>query len=77
MNELPYLLVRVLTWRGTVCTYRALGKARLRGEREKGFSANASAPGGPRRRGEIEGDARSRYLSPCEIERRVRCFGKD
>lgn len=39
--------------------------------RGRGFSAKSLCP---RRRSEIEGDARSRYLLPCEIGRRVRCF---
>lgn len=64
MNESRYLLMRVGTYL-RLAWHIAFGKARLRGERV--ISRQIPPLQGV---GGIDGDARSRYLLPCEIERR-------
>ena len=70
MNESRYLLMRVCTYL-LLAWHIAFGQARLRGERV--LSRQSPSLQGV---GEIDGDARSRYLLPCEIERRPQLFGR-
>lgn len=70
MNESRYLLMRVCTYL-LLAWHIALGKARLRGEKQISRQIPPLQDVG-----EIDGDARSRYLLPCEIERRPLLFGR-